>query len=62
MKTWTEHLRALQRYSCQCGSGGAMSCDDDCPGDTTDSTVKEALIDIITSLRGLEEVVYDTSN
>jgi len=47
MTNWDDLLRRLNKDSCQCGSGGPMACDDDCPGDTTDPVVREALIALV---------------
>jgi hypothetical protein len=48
-----EHL--LNKYSCQCGSGGAMACEDDCPGDVTNDDIKEVLRLVIGELRALND-------
>ena len=48
MTDWADLLRRVQTYACPCGSGGSMGCDDDCPGDTTSSAVRDALVALIT--------------
>ena len=54
---WDEHLRKLSQYNCQCGSGGPMSCDDDCPGDLRDPATVEAIKDLIRTVKRLAETV-----
>jgi hypothetical protein len=51
---WDDIVRALDEYSCRCGSGGSMACDDDCPGDNADHQAREAIKVIIAVLRELE--------
>ena len=36
-------LAQLDRYSCGCGSGAAMACDDDCLGENADHDVRAVL-------------------
>lgn len=47
-------LAQLDRYECQCGSGGSMACDEDCPGDTRAASVVEALKVLIEAVQRLE--------
>jgi hypothetical protein len=44
-------VRALGKYSCPCGSGGPLACDEDCPGDMSDPNVKEALVFILEHIK-----------
>ena len=50
--------RKLNKYDCECGSGGPLACDEDCPGDTTSGGVEYALnvlIDEVIALKILLE-------
>ena len=53
MTDWDAYIRDLKQYSCACGSGGPMACDDDCPGDLRDTT----MIEVIEAVRALERQV-----
>ena len=37
-------LRRLRKNWCPCGSGGGLACDEDCPGDTSNPALADALI------------------
>lgn len=60
MTDWAAAKRVLWAHRCQCGSGGAMACDEDCPGDTRDPAVTEVLIDLITAVDRLEQELAAT--
>ena len=51
---WDDLIRRLDRYSCTCGSGGSMACEDDCAGDRSDSEAREALRHIIAYIKTIE--------
>lgn len=57
VKTVWEHLaeaeRCLDRYSCQCGSGGGMACDEDCPGSADDTYARRAITEVVEAIRVL---------
>ena len=55
IEPWDSLLRVLEQYDCQCGSGGPLACDDDCPGDIRNSNVVKALVALITAVRKLEQ-------
>jgi len=46
-------VKQLRQHSCQCGSGGAMACDDDCPGDMRDRDLVEAVQTLLLVVRDL---------
>lgn len=58
MEDWDAIVKRLDRYNCPCGSGGAIACDDDCPGDTTDDVVKDTLRAVIRAVREIEKRRY----
>lgn len=46
-------IERLQRYWCPCG-GGSMACDNDCPGDTTQPALREAVLLLLALERNRE--------
>jgi hypothetical protein len=55
MATWADLLVQLRKYHCQCGSGGPMACDDDCPGDIRDGVMIEILELLIKDAQSRDE-------
>ena len=51
---WADLLRQLDRYSCPCGSGGPMACDEGCPGDNSDPVARDVLRAIVKHLQEAE--------
>lgn len=51
---WEQLKTRLMRYLCPCGSGGPLACEDDCPGETTDLAVRDAIVALIDAVKKLE--------